>query len=78
MGYSPDDIPMFFFCAYHGSVDFSDSVGHALFSVEPYPAVEGCAVTTPPNGKLADSTANVRSHELIETIPILTAPPGWR
>jgi hypothetical protein len=72
--YSPDNIPTFFFCAYHGSVDFSDSVGHVLFSVEPYQAVDGCAVTTPaPNGRLADSTANVLSHELIETI---TDPDG--
>jgi hypothetical protein len=71
--YSPDSPATFFFCAYHGSVDFPD-IGHVLFSVEPYQSVDGCAVTSPsPNGRLTDSTASVLSHELIETI---TDPDG--
>ena len=32
--YSPDNPSTFFFCAFHGSVTFSDK-GHVLFSVEP-------------------------------------------
>src|SRR6184192_3572303 len=53
--YSPDNPPSFYFCAYHGSVVFSD-IGHILFSVEPYQNVPGCQVATPtPNGDLVDS-----------------------
>ena len=71
--YSPDNFPTFVFCAYHGSVDFSD-IGHVLFTVEPYQNVPGCSVAQPtPNGALIDSTANVLSHEVIETI---TDPDG--
>jgi len=71
--YSPDDPTTFVFCAYHGSVDFSD-VGHVLFTVEPYQGVAGCSVAQPsPNGPLIDSTASTLSHELIETI---TDPDG--
>jgi hypothetical protein len=71
--YSPDNPPSFFFCAYHGSVTFSD-IGHVLFSVEPYQNVNGCQAGPPnPNGILADSTNSVLSHELIETI---TDPDG--
>jgi hypothetical protein len=67
--YSPDNPSTFFFCAYHGSVDFSD-IGHVLVSVEPYQNVNGCSVdpSLSPNGLLVDSTANVLSHELIESI----------
>ncbi len=61
------------FCAFHASVDFTD-IGHVLFSLEPYPNVPGCSVAKPsPNGRLIDSTADVLSHELIETI---TDPDG--
>lgn len=66
--YSPDNPPSFYFCAYHGSVVFSD-VGHILYTVEPYQNVPGCQSATPtPNGVLVDSTASVLSHEVIETI----------
>jgi hypothetical protein len=66
--YSPDNPPSFFFCAYHGSVVFSD-IGHILYTVEPYQNVPGCQSATPtPNGVLVDSTASVLSHEVIETI----------
>jgi hypothetical protein len=71
--YSPDNLNTFFFCAYHGSVDFTD-IGHVLYSVEPYQNVRGCRVRPgTPNGQLIDSTNNVLSHELFETI---TDPDG--
>jgi hypothetical protein len=71
--YSPDSPSTWFFCAYHGSVDFPD-IGHVLYSVEPFQNVPGCAVTgEQPNGALAGSTNNVLSHELFETI---TDPDG--
>lgn len=71
--YSPDNFATFFFCAYHSSTDFPD-VGHVLYSVEPFQNVVGCHVRAgTPNGPLVDSTNNVLSHELIETI---TDPDG--
>lgn len=67
--YSPDDPKTFFFCAYHGSATFSDSVGHVLYSVEPFQDNFGCSSRPgTPNGQLADSTNNVLSHEVFETI----------
>jgi hypothetical protein len=71
--YSPDNPSTFFFCGYHGSADFHD-IGHVLYSVEPYENVRGCHVAPgSPNGQLVDSTNNVLSHELFETI---TDPDG--
>lgn len=75
--YSPDNLNTFFFCAYHGSADFTD-IGHVLFSVEPYQNTPGCQDRPgTPNGQLVDSTDDVLSHELFETI---TDPDGtgWR
>jgi hypothetical protein len=61
------------FCAYHSSVTFKD-IGHVLYSVEPFADVPGCQVAPgSPNGSLIDSTNDVLSHELIETI---TDPDG--
>jgi hypothetical protein len=61
------------FCAYHSSVTFKD-IGHVLYSVEPFADVPGCQVApSSPNGSLIDSTNDVLSHELIETI---TDPDG--
>ena len=61
------------FCAYHSSVTFKD-IGHVLYSVEPFTDVPGCQVRPgTPNGTLIDSTNNVLSHELVETI---TDPDG--
>jgi hypothetical protein len=72
--YSPDDPKTWFFCAYHGSATFSDSVGHVLYSVEPFQDNFGCSSRPgTPNGQLADSTNNVLSHETFETI---TDPDG--
>jgi hypothetical protein len=60
------------FCAYHASADFD--IGHVLYTVEPFAAVDGCEVKPgTPNRTLIDSTNNVLSHELIETI---TDPDG--
>jgi len=71
--YSPDDPKTFFFCAYHGSATFSD-LGHVLYSVEPFQDNSGCSSRPgTPNGQLADSTNNVLSHEVFETI---TDPDG--
>jgi hypothetical protein len=67
--YSPDNNAAWVFCAFHGSVTFSD-IGHVLFSVEPYQNVIGCAA--PPQGtansQLIDSTNDTLSHETFETI----------
>jgi hypothetical protein len=72
--YSPDDLRTFFFCAYHGHATFADSVGHVLYSVEPFQDSFGCSSRPgTPNGQLADSTNNVLSHEVFETI---TDPDG--
>ena len=71
--YSPDNNSTFYFCAYHGGVQ--DAAGNVvLYTVEPYQNVNGCSVGPgTPNGPLADSTDNVLSHEVIETI---TDPAG--
>ncbi len=66
--YSPDNPSTFVFCAYHGSVTYSD-IGHVLLSVEPYQNVAGCQAAPPnPNSLLVDSTNSVLSHELSESI----------
>ncbi len=68
--YSPDNIPTFVFCAFHSAVDFTDAVGHVLFTVEPYQNTPGCSA--PPSGtansQLIDSTNDTLSHEIFETI----------
>ncbi|HZZ65669.1 MAG TPA: hypothetical protein VFE17_09245 [Candidatus Baltobacteraceae bacterium] len=76
--YSPDNPPNWIFCAYHGSVDFSD-IHHVLFSVQPYQgpvpgAAIGCADTPVeiPHGTV-DTMASTLSHETIETV---TDPDG--
>lgn len=75
--YSPDVPSSFVFCAYHGSVTFSD-IGHVILSVEPYQNVPGCQGAPPdPNGILADSTNAILSHELIESITDPDPPTGW-
>jgi hypothetical protein len=71
--YSPDVQKTFVFCGYHSSVDFK-TIGHVLYTVEPFQNVPGCSVRPgTPNGQLIDSTDNTLSHELIETI---TDPDG--
>jgi hypothetical protein len=61
----------FAFCAYHGSFNSTDAVGapiHVIYQAQPYDNVPGCQVTNGPNGTLVDSTNNVLSHEIFETI----------
>jgi hypothetical protein len=61
----------FFFCAYHSSFDTTDAVGnpiHVIYQAMPYQDVPGCQVTNGPNGSHIDSTNNVLSHEIFETI----------
>lgn len=75
--YSPDNPSTFAFCAYHGSVTFSD-IGHVLFTAEPYQNVSGCSTEQPsPNGGLVDSTSSVLEHETFETITDPDPPTGW-
>jgi len=65
--YSPDNANTWFFCAYHGSAD--TDLGHLVYTVEPYQNVMGCNdPPNTPNGQLVDSTNDVLSHELFETI----------
>jgi hypothetical protein len=58
------------FCAYHSSVTFSDSVGHAVFTVLPYAGVHGCE--QPPSGTThsqeEDSQNSFVAHETFEAI----------
>jgi hypothetical protein len=61
----------FAFCAFHGSFDSTDAVGapiHVIFQAMPYQDVPGCQVANGPNGSHIDSTNNVLSHEIFETI----------
>ena len=75
--YSPDNPSTFVFCAYHGSVTYSD-IGHVLFTVEPYQNVIGCSMLQPsPNGAIIDSTSSVLGHETFETITDPDPPTGW-
>jgi hypothetical protein len=60
------------FCAYHSHVIINKR--DVLYSVEPFANVIGCQIKPgSPNGMLIDSTNDVLSHELIETI---TDPDG--
>lgn len=75
--YSPDNQANWTFCAYHSSVDFNDTAGHVLFTVEPYQAVSGCATTGGPNSMLVDSTDSTLTHEYIETITDPDPDSAW-
>lgn len=78
--YSPDNPSTFVFCAYHGSVTFSD-IGHVIFTVVPYQHTPGCgddfAGVTPPNPVPIDDTASTLSHEESETISDPDPGSGW-
>jgi hypothetical protein len=71
--YSPDKLSTFVFCAYHSSA--SDNLGNSvLYTAEPFQDVGGCSAQPgTPNGQLTDSTNNILSHEVFET---LTDPFG--
>lgn len=74
--YSPDNPKTWFFCAYHGSAD--TDLGHLVYTVEPYQNVMGCNdPPNTPNGQLVDSTNDVLSHELFETISDPDPGSGW-
>lgn len=74
--YSPDVLQDFAFCAYHSAGD--QSVGHLVYSVEPYQAAKvsigGQTIpvcgTAPPdvNGFVSDSTDSTLAHEIFEAI----------
>ncbi len=65
--YSPDVPQEFTLCAYHGSAN--QSVGHIVYSVEPFQNVSGCQEAPPfANGRLDDSTDSTLSHETFEAI----------
>ncbi len=72
--YSPDVASTFAFCAYHGSVKFTDSVGRVTYSVEPYQNVStkagGCVYSNLPKGydALTNSTDSTLAHEVFESI----------
>jgi hypothetical protein len=77
--YAPDNSNAWVFCAYHDAIDFGKSdIGVVFFTVEPYQAVDGCAVAEPyANSKLIDSTNSSLSHEMFETITDPLPPTGW-
>ncbi|MFL6796067.1 MAG: FG-GAP repeat domain-containing protein [Xanthobacteraceae bacterium] len=71
----------FAFCAYHGAFDSTDAKGnaiHIIYQAQPYLDVSGCRVSNGPNGTLKDSTNNVFSHEIIETITDPDLNAWWR
>jgi hypothetical protein len=71
----------FAFCAYHGSFDAVDKNNvtiHVIYQAQPYDNVNGCNVTNGPNGALIDSTNNVFSHEIFETITDPDLNAWWR
>ena len=72
------------FCAFHGSVVFSD-LGETLYSLEPYQDLHWCGVDNAtsnpnqptPNGPQNDSTFSTLSHETFETITDPDPGTGW-
>jgi hypothetical protein len=77
--YAPDARFPFTFCGYHGVLGSGPTATY--FTVEPYQDVAGCAVSTTgphlPNGKKADSTDSVLSHEIFETLTDPDPGFGW-
>lgn len=66
------------YCAFHGSVIFSDAVGHVVFTVQPYQDNPNClALPGTPNGQLADTTYTFLSHEVFETISDPNGDAWW-
>jgi hypothetical protein len=66
--YSPDNNSTFAFCAYHGTIRFSD-VGLVVYSIEPYQDVSGC-LTKKSKGasEVTNSTISTLAHETFEAI----------
>jgi hypothetical protein len=66
------------FCALHSSITFNDSVGHVIFTLEPYIEAPGCsAFPGTPNGQLADTMYTFLSHEVFETISNPDGDAWW-
>ncbi len=77
--YSPDNPSAFVFCAYHGSITYSD-IGHVIYSIMPYQDVAGCGdfgLSGLPNASPIDSTATTLSHEWSESISDPDPNSGW-
>ncbi|MBV8154203.1 MAG: hypothetical protein JOY98_07275 [Candidatus Eremiobacteraeota bacterium] len=66
--YSPDNPSTSAFCAYHGTVDYSD-IGLVVYSIEPYQDIKGC-LTKKSSGasELTNSTISTLAHETFESI----------
>ncbi|MBV9272078.1 MAG: hypothetical protein JO165_13375 [Candidatus Eremiobacteraeota bacterium] len=77
--YSPDVPSQWTFCAYHGSLTYSD-IGHVIFSVEPNQNVPGCGdvgISPLPNPVPIDSAATTLSHEFSESVSDPDVGSGW-
>jgi uncharacterized iron-regulated membrane protein len=66
--YSPNNHSTFAFCAYHGTVQYSD-VGLVVYSIEPYQDIKGC-MTTKSSGasEVTNSKISTLAHETFEAI----------
>jgi hypothetical protein len=75
--YSPNSPSAFYFCAYHGSVSYSD-IGRVVYSIEPYQNVKGC-LTKGSSGasQLTNSTISTLAHETFESITDPGARFAW-
>jgi len=66
--YSPDYRRTFDFCAYHGTVKFSD-LGLVVYSIEPYQDVSFCATKKSSGAsEVTNSTISTLAHETFESI----------
>ena len=66
--YSPDYRRTFNFCAYHGTVKFSD-LGLIVYSIEPYQDVSFCATKKSSGASgVTNSTISTLAHETFESI----------
>ena len=65
--YSPDNPATWTFCAYHGSVTFTD-LGHVVYSVEPYQGSPGTPICYASTVSLANATDGTLSHEFFESV----------
>jgi hypothetical protein len=80
--YSPDNPPTWVFCAYHGSITFTD-IGHVVYSIMPYQYVGNAAGAcgdfglSTPNTEPIDSTATTLWHETAESISDADPNSAW-
>jgi len=81
--YSPDNPPTWVFCAYHGSITFTD-IGHVIYSIMPYQNVGNAAGSCGdfglgglPNPAPIDSTATTLWHETAESISDADPNTAW-